>query len=338
MKSKREIKHFIIGIILLTSGLSFAQTQFSEIGNRAGAFSRMGFGARGIGMGNAMSAVTEGNLVSYYNPALGAFQEGNSAQTGYSFLSLDRSLNFLNYTKKFAFGKVKEEDGSEHPRSYAGISVGIINAGVGNIDARDNQGNSEGELSTSENQFFMAVSNRFSDKLAIGIAFKFYYYSLYEDLSTSSLGFDIGAIYSFNSNLTFSVMISDLNSKYEWDTSDLFGSDGRVTEDKFPILKKIGVSYKFDDPKIIAAVEFESSNAETNYLRFGGEYNIFNGLFLRAGIDRINLSNSDTPIRPAFGFTYLTQLDSIMIGFDYAFMYEPYAAYDQHIIGVNFNF
>lgn len=338
MKSKKNIRQLLFWIILFTSGFSLAQAQFSEIGNRPGAFSRMGFGARGIGMGNAMSAVTKGSLVSYYNPALGAFQEGSSVQTGYSFLSLDRSLNFLNYTKKFAFGKVKEEDGSEHPRSYAGISIGIINAGVSNIDARDNQGTSEGELSTSENQFFMAVSNRFSSKLAIGIAFKFYYYSLYEDLNASGLGFDIGAIYSFNNNLTLSLMISDLNSKYEWDTSDLFGSDGRVTEDKFPILKKIGISYKFDDPKIIAAVEFESSNAETNYLRFGGEYNIFNGLFIRAGVDKINLSNSESPIRPAFGFTYLTQLDSIMIGFNYAFMYEPYAAYDQHIIGINFNF
>ena len=52
-----------------------AQPKFTEINCKVGAFSRMGFGARGIGMGNAMSAVTTGNLVSYYNPAFHHFRK-----------------------------------------------------------------------------------------------------------------------------------------------------------------------------------------------------------------------------------------------------------------------
>lgn len=99
----------------------------------AGSFSRMGFGARGMGMGNAMAAVIDGNLVSYYNPALSAFQNDNYFQTSYSFLSLDRALNFLNFTKKFEFGKSKK-------KRTAGISIGIINAGVSGIKGTDNQG------------------------------------------------------------------------------------------------------------------------------------------------------------------------------------------------------
>lgn len=290
----------------------------------------MGFGARGIGMGNAMSAITTGELNSYYNPALNSFQEGNSFHTSYSFLSLDRNLNFVNFTKKFGNG--------EGGKAIPGISVGIINAGVDNIDGRDSQGNKFDDLSTSENQFFLSLSNRFSNKLALGVSFKFYYYKLYEDVTASGLGFDIGALYLLNENITISFMISDINSKYEWDTSNLYGSSGNTTTDKFPVLKKIGISYKLNDPNIIAAVEFENSNAETNYIRVGAEYNVFENLYFRAGVDKINISNFDVPVRPAAGFSYFYPLSIGVVGINYAFAIEPYSSFDQHIVGLNINF
>jgi hypothetical protein len=189
-------KLFFLLIILSVTVLS--QPQFSSISSMPGSFSRFGFGPRGIGMGNAMSAVSTGNLVSYYNPAVSAFQDGNSFQTGYSFLSLDRNLNFLSFTRRFDFYSVNDNSEDRKPRSSAGISVGIINSGVSKIDGRDNQGFSTGDLSTSENQFFMGLSNRFSRKLAMGVSAKFYYYKLYEDVSTTNLGFDFGALYKFN--------------------------------------------------------------------------------------------------------------------------------------------
>ena len=297
-----------------------------------GAFSRMGFGARGIGMGNAMSAVTEGNLVSYYNPALSAFQNGNLFQTSYSFLALDRSLNFLSFTKRFDLSKNKEQKRS------AGISLGIINSGVGNIDGRDNEGVQTENLSTSENQFFIGFANRFSAKLSIGISAKFYYYKLYKDVSATSVGIDLGALYIFNEHLNLSLMISDINSKYKWDSTPLYGQSGTITEDKFPILKKIGVSYSEKSIGLIAAVEYENSNGGTNIIRGGAEYNIIDKLFIRAGIDQFNLSNSDFPAKPAFGFSYFKDFDNITVGVDYAFMVEQYSNQDRHIVGLSVNF
>ncbi len=319
---------FILSIIF-TIGLQ-AQPEFSSIASKPGAFSRMGFGARGIGMGNAMSAVTSGEVNSYYNPALSSFQKGNSFHTSYSFLSLDRNLNFVNFTRNF--GSIEEG------RAVPGVTIGVINAGVDDIDARDSQGNQFDALSTSENQFFLGLSNRFSEKFAIGVAFKFYYYKLYEDVNASSLGFDIGALYLLNENITISLMISDINSKYEWDTSDLYGASGKSTTDKFPVLKKIGVSYKLDNPNIIAAIEFENSNAETNYIRFGAEYNIYENLYLRGGVDKIDIGNFDIPVRPSLGFSYFHPLGFGVVGFNYAFAIEPYSSHDQHIVGLNINF
>ncbi len=327
----------IIFVLLVASITVIAQSKTSQISSMPGAFSRMGFGARGMGMGNAMSGIKEGNLVSYYNPALIVFQDGNSFQTSYSFLSMDRSLNFLNFTRKFEFG-TKEENGVTVPRSTAGISVGLINAGVSKIDSRDGQGNKIGEISTSENQFFVSVANKFSNKLSIGLAFKFYYYKLYEEVTSGGFGIDFGALYSFNNALTLSFMLTDINSKYQWDTQKIYGASGQTTTDKFPLLKKIGLAYKFSDPKLIVSAEWESSNAETNFLRAGAEYNIYQDFYLRGGIDKLNLSNSDFPVRPSLGLSYFYTVGSLHLGVDYAFVIEPYSSSSLNIVGISVNF
>lgn len=323
----------------LFSTLVFAQPEFTGISSTPGAFSRMGFGARGIGMGNAMSAVTDGFLVSYYNPALSVFQENTSFQTSYSFLSLDRKLNFINFTHRFDFyDKGDENKENKVPKSSAGISIGIINSSVSSIDGRDDSGNPTGALSTSENQLFFAFSNKFSQKLAIGIAVKYYYYKLYEDLSSSGIAFDLGAIYTLNDQIHISFVLTDINSKYKWDTTPLFGIDGSNNEDKFPLLKKIGVSYKSDEYNFILSLEFENSNAGTNIIRVGAEYNIYDQLYLRGGIDQFNLSNSDFPVRPSLGFSYFKMFGKLLVGVDYAFVVERYSPSDRHIIGLDFRF
>ena len=330
-------KLFLIAI-LITSGTLFAQPKFSRLNDMPGAFSRMGFGARGMGMGNAMSAVTEGELVSYYNPALSVFQENNSFQTSYSFLSLDRSLNFLNFTRKFDFYSKNDTGSVRTPRSTAGVSIGIINSGVGKIDGRDGQGIKTGELSTSENQFFLALANRFSRKFALGVSIKFYYYRLYDKINANGLGLDIGAIYRLNDQWNISLMLSDLNSKYKWDSSPIYEENGTTSQDNFPLLKKIGVSYTNNKLGLIAAAELENSNAGTNILRFGGEYNIYDKLYLRAGLDQFDLSNTDTPVQPSFGFSYFKKFGNITAGVNYAFVIEPYSPQDRHVAGLSFNF
>ncbi len=326
---------FLLIFFLVLSQIS-GQDNFSEISSMPGSFSRMGFGARGIGMGNAMAAVKTGNLASYYNPALASFQNGNAFQTSYSFLSLDRSLNFLSFTRKFEFGKSKTDESK--PRSTAGVSIGLINAGVSGIDGRDNQGIQTGELSTSENLVFLNLSNRFSEKVAIGIGVKYYYYKLYEDVTTTGLGFDIGLIYLFNENLTIGLGIADINSKYKWDTTDLYGQEGKNTEERFPLLRRLAFSYFLPEQNLLFSFEFENSNAGSNYLRFGGEGEIYSGLYLRGGVDKLDLSNLDFPVQPSLGFSYLYKLNNLLIGIDYAFVLEPYSSSDKHIVGLNINF
>lgn len=331
---RKLIRNGIILVVLLNSFI-YAQAKFSEYNSMPGAFSRLGFGARGMAMGNAISAVIDGDLISYYNPALSIFQKGNALTTSLSVLSLDRRLNFIGFTKRFSEAAYRS-DGKFVPS--AGISAGFISSGVSNIDERDDEGVKVGDLSTSENQFFLSVANQFSRKLAVGIAFKFYYYKLLDNLTTSSLGIDIGMIYILNDDCTISLGVTDLLSKYKWDSSTLYSTSGEVVEDKFPILKKIGIAYKFFNSKLITAVEFESSNGSTNMLRLGAEFNLIENLYLRAGLDRWVLNNRDIPVRPSFGFGYNYQLSSFVAGINYAYTVEPYSPWNAHVIGININF
>ncbi len=319
--------------------MAFAQPEFSEMAVSPGAFSRIGFGARGIGMGNALSSVTEGELVSYYNPAVTPFQENNSFQAGYSFLTLDRSLNFLSFTRKFDFYSSKDTIAeTRKPRTTAGLSVGVINAGVGNIDGRDNNGLPTGELSASENQFFLGLSAKISEKISLGVSIKFYYYSLYEEINTTGLGFDFGALYKINDNFNVAVVVADINSKYKWDTSPVYEQEGIISEDKFPNLRKLGVSYRNNELGILGAIEFENNSARANIIRAGVEYNIYDQFYIRGGVDQFNVSNTDWPVKPSLGFSFYQPFSNLVVGVDYAFQVEQYSSADRHILSVNFNF
>jgi hypothetical protein len=316
-----------------------AQPKFSEMSVSPGAFSRIGFGARGIGMGNALSSITEGELVAYYNPAVTPFQENNSFQAGYSFLSLDRGLNYFNYTRRFDFYSAQDTiPETRKPRTTAGLSIGVINSGVRNIDGRDNNGLPTGELSTSENQFFIGFAARISEKISIGLSTKFYYYQLYEEINSTSIGLDIGALYRLNENFNISFVLVDLMSKYKWDTSPVYQQSGIISEDKFPNLRKLGVSYRHKELGLLGAVEYENSSVKTNIIRAGVEYNIYDKLFIRGGVDQFDISNTDWSVKPSLGFSFFQPFGNLVVGIDYAFQIEQYSSADRHILSVNFNF
>ncbi len=339
------MKKFILILFLFAS-----VNAFSQVGSYAGSFARLGFGARGMGMGNAMVSNVFGDASGYYNPALACFQDKGVVNLGYTFLSLDRKLNFIGFSKKF---KLPNQD-----RGGAGISFSLINSGVNNIDGRDNDGTQIGTFTTYENQFYLGTSFLLSEQFAAGVGFKMYLSKLFDKVTTTSIAFDIGAVYKHSENLSFGIAIKDISAKYKWDTSDLYGSNGNTTEDKFPLLVNIGSSYLL--PKNIGSVslEFESyfnpkikdkNTGETltrkniSYLKFGGEINLNENIKLRAGMDRIDFTNSTEDIggnlKPSFGVGFIKPLGkSTMLGLDYSFQIEPYSKDPIQNIGINFKF
>ncbi|MFI5237897.1 MAG: hypothetical protein ACHQLA_08165, partial [Ignavibacteriales bacterium] len=152
------------------------------------------------------------------------------------------------------------------------------------------------------------------------------------------LGFDIGALYRLNDNFNISLVITDLNSAYQWDTAPVYEQNGITTEDKFPNLRKIGVSYRNKEIGILGAIEYENSNAQTNILRAGIEYNIYDQFYIRGGIDQFNMDNLDWPVVPSLGFSFFKAFDNLVVGVEYAFQFEQYSSDGRNIIALSFNF
>ena len=337
----------VIFLISLLSGSLLAQS-----GSYPGSFARLGFGARGLGMGNAMVSNIFGDVSGYYNPALACFQEEAVINLGYTFLNLDRRLNFVGVAKKFKF--------PNQSSGGAGISLGWLNAGVGNIDFRDNDAKPLELASTYENQFYLGTGFLLSDDIAFGVAFKLYNSKLYTDVTTSSIAFDIGVIYRENDNLVFGFSVKDLAAKFKWETSKIYGNLGTTTENKFPTLWNIGASYRLPNKRGSASLEFmyqhnpqaadnnSTSTAEIKnnyYIKAGAEYNLSTNpdmtILVRAGIDRIEPGSDDFTgnLKPGFGFSFGKLFSkSVILGLDYSFQFEPYSHYPMQNLGISFKF
>jgi hypothetical protein len=310
----------LIAVLLL----AFRTDGSAQIGGRAGAYSRMGFGARGMGLGNATTALVSGDITGYDNPALLPWTEYRYAAASFGILSLDRKLNFLS------FGMPLEPQ--------AGVSFGIINAGVSDIDGRDNDGVPTGELKTSENQAFLSFGMRTKSGLSFGVSVKFLYYHLYTDMTSLTAGIDLGAYYPVTDELAVGATVRDINSKYKWDSATLYGQQGSTTEDLFPTRFTAGVAYRIPDGIGVVTADCEFSNASTIFLRAGVEIPLVPALTLRAGVDRIDLKEKGYGIRPALGFTAERSFGSWIPRLHYAYVLEPFSPGGLHMISISVRF
>jgi len=318
---RRRAAGILLFLVLLTGAVPI---HGSELGGQPGAFSRMGFGARGIGMGNAMVAGTEGEVVGYYNPALLPLMDRRYASVTMGILSLDRRLNFLSASIPL-------------PPS-AGLSVGLINAGVSEIDGRDADGRPTGPLQTSENQAFLSFAIRFKPGFSLGLNLKLYYYQLYTDISSTTVGIDLGGAYPLTDEITLGLAVRDINSKYKWDTSTLYGQNGQSSEDRFPLLYLLGASYRLPGGMGEFSAEVELSDPGTMLLRAGVEVILLPEVLIRAGLDRADLRDSGNGVRPTFGFTLRRDLEAWVPAVNYAFVVEPFAPTGMHLISVSATF
>lgn len=326
----------ILPAILLTTTITQAQ-----LGGTAGAFTRMGFGARGQGMGNAMSSIDYGIVASLYNPALTPFQTGHVLSGNYSLLSLDRKLNQISYTQNVTLRKKGVNKFSSDPDvlSVAGVAAGWTHAGDADIQGYDSDGFKTDLLSVFENQFFLNFGTRFTERFSAGFNVKFYYSGLYKNVTSSGFGADIGVLYSVNENINVSLVAQELLTKYKWDTSLLYGPEnGNATEDPFARILRFGAAYMTMARDGAIAADVEMYDGKTYLARIGAEYAVMPQFTVRAGVERLSLKGQDIDPRPSAGFTFTQPIAQFMPSFTYAFVYEPVAPTSTHVISFALTF
>ncbi len=298
----------------------------------AGAFLRMGLGARALALGDLGVAIPGDGYGLYYNPASLPYLKERSLLTTYTYLSLDRHLNFVG----FALPLHPPSKQSGNPLS-AGLAVGWISAGTNEIDARDSDGNHIGLFENSENAFYFAFALRLADRISIGFAPKILYNSFPEltadeTLNSARLGFDAGILVNPVNRLYLGAQARHINAQYRWDTTTIWGDDGTTITDEFPGIYRIGASYFFDFGLMLAG-ELETGDQDDNQIHVGAEYTYLDlnpySFSLRAGYD-------DQDLALGFGFGFLVwQLRGQL---DYAYQIQDVPPYDSQVISFSVNF
>jgi hypothetical protein len=317
-------RRFLLPALLLSiTCMMQAQLQSeNSFSSMPGSAMRMGFGARGMAMGNSLSAVYEDGGTSYYNPALVPFQSDKNLSASYGILSLDRSLNFLTYTVPL--------------KPNAGLSISVINSGVANIDGRTSDGLQTGMTSTSEDAFMLSFGIRPKPNFSFGLTVKVYYSSLYQGIASTTAAFDVGIIYIPAQDITCAVVVQDINGHYKWDSSSLYGEFGKSYVEDFPLRKRFAIAWTPAAWPAVVTGELEFIGSDP-LMRFGTEMYLVDAFALRAGIDQI-LFNREIPAKPSLGFLLHMNIFNRQTDFQYAYVFEPYSPSGIHILSIGLNF
>lgn len=229
----------LTGLALLISLNSGAQAQ----GGRAGAFLRLGVGARAKATGDAYSAQTRGVEASYYNPAGLPFLKNKQVLASYRFLSLGRQFTYIGFGMP-----IQPKAGKGQKTFNGGFALSWLRAGVSNIDGRNSDGQHFDDLSNSENAFMFAFALNPTPKFSFGLTVKVLWNRFpnlgldNQTISASGVGFDFGVMFLPTDWATLGVAVKEINSKYRWNTEDLFGEDGSETINEFPKVARYGVA------------------------------------------------------------------------------------------------
>lgn len=327
-------------LLLVLMAAPMAQAQY------AGAFARIGFGARGVALSNALAADASGYASPFYNPALAPFVDRQHLAASVALMRFDRSLQYLQLAAPL--------------RPRAGLALGVIRASVSNIDGRDSNGFHTRDYETEEYAVFLAFGLRMGERVTAGVGLQLFRADLFETVeAVNSIGVDIGLTARLTDNLRLGFVLDDLLARYSWDTSGAFGDQGKTTSDRFPTRLRFGASYTALQGRLRLLGEYESRvtsaelrtrdidligdtprevvtserlSIQDNRLRFGAEYFLAEMFAVRGGFDSFDSPNFGA--KPSAGFMVQQAVGNLLAHAEYTAVLEPYGVGIMHLIAL----
>jgi hypothetical protein len=250
------MKKVLKTLFLVALSVGTMSTAFAESAGRAGAYLKMGVGARALGMGSAFTAVADDSTAAFWNPAGLARLKKAEATFMHADLSMDRDYNFFNYAHP-----LKGKDGQDNgvvALSHIRFGVdGIPETRLATNDPTKPATNSNGTYSPgkpvyifgyfddTEKNTFGSYARKLSDRWYGGVNVKY----LSQDLFTNSadtFGLDLGFLYEVNEKTMFGLSIRDLGEELEWDTAS-------GHSDSVPKTLTAGIAYQANEKLLLAA-------------------------------------------------------------------------------------
>lgn len=250
---KKTLKLLFAAVLSISAA---AAAFAADSAGQAGAYLKMGVGARALGMGSAFSAVSDDSTGAFWNPAGLARLKASEASFMHANLTLDRDYNFFNYAHV-----LDKEKGAE--KGVAAVSH--ISFGVDGIPETRESTNSPGNPATQADGTYKAGENvyifsyfedveratfgtyakKLSKKLYGGLNLKYLQHELFNS-DADAWGLDFGLMYEQNEKTTLGLSVRDIGESLKWNTNT-------GTKDDVPVTTTIGVAYKPKADLLIAA-------------------------------------------------------------------------------------
>jgi hypothetical protein len=312
----RTILLAVLLIVIMPFQFSWAET---GDGGGAGPFLNLGFGARSLAMGGAFVAVADDATGGFYNPAgltqitmrtFGAF---------YRKMTLDRRLTYVTYGQPI--------------RDEASISLAWVNAGVSDVMGRDGDGNLTEEISNYQNAVQLFLGRKIFEQLSVGITIGYIQYNL-ANINAYGVGFGASVMGRPVPELRLGAALENVGMKYSWTSgeywksvdSDILGSS---VEEEFPINIRLGASYLLLQDRLLLSSEIDKREKQKAKLHLGVEGWALKNVAGRMGYDQGSIT---------FGVGLRQQIQSYILGFDYAFVGSRVGDDADHLISLQFEF
>lgn len=228
-------------------------------GGLPGEFLRFGVGTRGIAMGRAYIATSEGAEAIYWNPA------GLGGLLRWEFHGMHSNLYYDSRYDFFAFAYPIHNEG--------GLALGFVNLAMSELEKRNIYNTALGSFGVNKWSLMLGYGRYvWLKRLRVGVLAKLISESVDEGNAFGFGGIDIGIITKdLMRKMRLAVVIQGLGST-------------KIAEDKFPLTLKVGAQYRIFRP-IILSLQTDIVPDMNIMPRFGVEWRVLGGLFLRAGYD-----------------------------------------------------
>ncbi len=315
---RNRIFPVIVMMVLLWGGRFglHAQTQpnladVDRVGTTAAQFLKIPAGARAIGLGGAYSALATDISAVYWNPA-------GIARIGGNGESIFNHANWLADTK-YDFAAFSVNLGLMGSVAAHIISFSVPEDVVRTIEHPDGTG----EVWRA-NMIAIGVTyaRNLTDRFSIGFTGKYVQETIYA-MTARGAAMDIGFMYTTPyDKLVIGAAISNFGTKMhiigrnlyfnedplpEPGTVDAVPSEYRTGYYDMPLGLRFGLAwhaYKSENLKVVAVLDGNEPNDNSQYYNTGVEVGIRDMLFLRAGYRALLLENSEQGLTFGFGIRY----------------------------------
>ncbi len=221
-------------------------------------FLSMGTGARAVAMSGAFSSFYDDVSCAYWNPASISLLNNIGLSTMISFLTLDRSYNYI---------------GGVFPLQYGTIGFSFINFSIGNIEGRTEDTEEFYLFSDTENAYIASYGYRIFKWISIGANLKIIDIKL-AGYGANGFSFDAGILLLPFENFSFAVTFRDFFNGLYWTTG---------TKERILFTMRIGVMAKFFEKILNISIEGEQIEGHDAIIKSGVEIQFFKIIFLRGG-------------------------------------------------------